>query len=79
VKQHRHGKRVARLALVEATIRSPPQSRIADPIQREESAFAPSDFPECFRQRAAFAWGRSGIDVEFLPEAFQTFYTYLIL
>ena len=45
VKEHRPGEGVARLALVEPGIRSPAQSRIADPVEGEEGAFEPSDLP----------------------------------
>ena len=58
VKEHRPGERVARLALVEAGIRSPPQSRIADPVEGEEGAFEPSDLAERFRQRILFGISR---------------------
>ena len=58
MKEHRPGERVARLALVESGVRSPPQRRVADPVEGEEGAFEPTDFPERLRQRILFGIGR---------------------
>ncbi len=33
MKEHRPGERVTRLSFVEAGVRSPPQSRVADPVE----------------------------------------------
>ena len=54
MKEHRPGERVARLSLVEARVRPPPQSRVADPVEGEERAFEPSYFPKGLRQRILF-------------------------
>jgi hypothetical protein len=58
MKEHRPGKRVARLAFVEAGIRSPPQRRVADPVQGEEGAFEPADLAERLGQRILFGISR---------------------
>ena len=58
MKEHRPGERVTRLSLVEAGVRPPAQSGVADPVEREERAFEPSYFPKCFRQRILFGVGR---------------------
>ena len=49
MKEHRSGERVTGLALVEPGIRPPAQSRVADPIEREERAFEASNLAERFR------------------------------
>ena len=52
--------RVTRLSLVEAGVRPPAQSGVADPVEREERAFEPSYFPKCFRQRILSGSPRAG-------------------
>ncbi len=54
MKEYRPGERVARLSPVEASVRPPPQSGVADPVEGEESAFKPSHFPKGLRQRILF-------------------------
>ena len=54
MKEHRPGERVARLTLVEPGVCSPPQTRVADPVEGEEGAFEPSYLPKRLRQRILF-------------------------
>ena len=51
MKEHRPGECVAGLTLVEARVRPPPQSRVADPVEGKEGAFEPSYFPKRLRKR----------------------------
>ena len=57
MKEHCPGERVARLALIEASVRPPPQS--GSLIQSgEERAFEPAHFAKGLRQRILFGVGR---------------------
>src|SRR5208337_4858221 len=55
-----------------ASVRAPPQSRIADPVEGEERALQASDLPERLRQRILFGVGRGHCQTKFYTASWRS-------